>query len=202
MERAFRGVWITAGVYLDDSLDPYDIIILAEIDSLDNEDGCYASNEYLAKFCKCSPSKVSKSVSKLLKLGYIRKESFDGRTRVLRSNLSNSESLPSTKSEADWHEMPAIEVIDNYKPSSKDEGGKTFRKPTVEEIEAYCKEKGYTYTDAEGFFDYYESVGWLVGKNKPMRDWKASVRRWERDEKSRKGAREVTDDASAKFRGL
>ena len=51
-----------------------------------------------------------------------------------------------------------------------------FIKPTVEEVEAYCREKGY-YIDAAYFVDYYASKGWLVGKT-PMKDWKAAVRTW------------------------
>lgn len=51
-----------------------------------------------------------------------------------------------------------------------------FKKPTVEEIQAYCSEKGYTIS-AQRFFDYYESNGWKVGRN-PMKDWKAAVRTW------------------------
>ncbi len=59
-----------------------------------------------------------------------------------------------------------------------------FQRPTLEEINAYLEEKGYTHTDAEKFFDFYESKNWMVGKNK-MKDWKASVRNWERTEKER-----------------
>ena len=51
-----------------------------------------------------------------------------------------------------------------------------FVKPTVEQIIFYCQERGYT-VDAERFFDYYESKGWVVGKA-PMKDWKAAVRNW------------------------
>lgn len=53
-----------------------------------------------------------------------------------------------------------------------------FTKPTVEEVDDYCKEKGYS-IDAAYFVDYYESKGWLVGKT-PMKDWKAAVRTWVR----------------------
>ena len=53
-----------------------------------------------------------------------------------------------------------------------------FKKPTVAEIKEYCLERKNN-VDAEKFFDFYESKGWLVGKN-PMKDWKASVRTWER----------------------
>ena len=55
---------------------------------------------------------------------------------------------------------------------------KKFKKPTIEEIESYCRERNNN-IDANAFYDYYESKGWMVGKNK-MKDWKASVRTWER----------------------
>lgn len=57
-----------------------------------------------------------------------------------------------------------------------------FTPPTVEEVIAYCTEKGYT-VDPQRFVDYYTSVGWRVGKN-PMKDWKAAVRTWNRKEQS------------------
>lgn len=55
---------------------------------------------------------------------------------------------------------------------------KVFKKPTKEEVEEYCKERNNN-VDPENFIDYYESNGWRVGNN-PMKDWKASVRTWER----------------------
>lgn len=51
-----------------------------------------------------------------------------------------------------------------------------FFPPTIDEVRAYCAEKGYT-VDADRFVDYYTSNGWKVGKN-PMKDWKAAVRTW------------------------
>ena len=55
-----------------------------------------------------------------------------------------------------------------------------FFPPTVDEVSAYCTEKGYA-LDADRFVDYYTSNGWKVGKN-PMKDWKAAVRSWSRKE--------------------
>lgn len=55
---------------------------------------------------------------------------------------------------------------------------KKFSKPTVDDIYDYVKEKGFHF-DAEQFYDYYESKGWVVGKS-PMKDWKAACRTWER----------------------
>lgn len=56
-----------------------------------------------------------------------------------------------------------------------------FSPPTVEDVQAYCDEKGYA-VDPGRFVDYYTSNGWRVGKN-PMRDWKAAVRTWNGKEK-------------------
>lgn len=56
-----------------------------------------------------------------------------------------------------------------------------FIKPTIEEIKEYCSKREND-IDAERFFDFYEAKGWMVGKNK-MRDWKAGVRTWERNNK-------------------
>uniref|UniRef100_UPI004029B9E0 hypothetical protein n=1 Tax=Megasphaera sp. TaxID=2023260 RepID=UPI004029B9E0 len=54
-----------------------------------------------------------------------------------------------------------------------------FVKPTVEEIRAYCEERGNN-IDPEYFYDHYEANGWMRG-NTHMKDWKASVRTWERN---------------------
>lgn len=59
---------------------------------------------------------------------------------------------------------------------------KRFTPPKLEEVEAYCRERKNC-IDASKFIDYYESVGWKVGKQ-PMKDWKAAVRTWERRDAS------------------
>ena len=59
-----------------------------------------------------------------------------------------------------------------------------FVKPTEQEVSDFCREKGYTKVNAAQFIDYYESNGWMVGKNK-MKDWKRTVSRWERTEVDR-----------------
>ena len=60
---------------------------------------------------------------------------------------------------------------------------KRFVKPTVEEVAAYCAERKNG-VDAERFVDFYESKGWVIGKNSPMRDWRAAVRNWENRDKA------------------
>ncbi|MCR5763933.1 MAG: hypothetical protein K6G00_11185 [Treponema sp.] len=63
--------------------------------------------------------------------------------------------------------------------NKKSVSAKQFQKPSVEEIAAYCMERGNS-IDAQQFYDFYESKGWLVGKSK-MKDWKSSIRTWERN---------------------
>jgi hypothetical protein len=53
--------------------------------------------------------------------------------------------------------------------------------PSVDEVAAYCAERGNG-IDAESFIDHYTARGWMIGKNK-MQDWKAAVRTWERNHK-------------------
>lgn len=63
-------------------------------------------------------------------------------------------------------------------------GAKTnsrFTPPTREEAAAYVKEQGLTRVDLDKFFDYYQSNGWKVGKNS-MKDWRATLRNWNRNE--------------------
>lgn len=56
-----------------------------------------------------------------------------------------------------------------------------FQKPTIEEIRQYCQESRLD-VDAEQFFLFYESKGWVIGKS-PMKSWKAAVCTWARRQK-------------------
>ena len=54
-----------------------------------------------------------------------------------------------------------------------------FAPPALDEVKTYCAERKNT-VDAEHWFSYYTANGWMVGRNK-MKDWKASVRTWEKN---------------------
>ena len=76
--------------------------------------------------------------------------------------------------------------IEKEKEIEKEDKRKRFTRPSFEEVEAYCNERKNT-VNAQRFIDYYDSVGWKVGRTgKPMKDWKAAVRRWEDDDKAKK----------------
>lgn len=54
-----------------------------------------------------------------------------------------------------------------------------FIKPSLEEVNKYCEERKNS-INAQSFIDFYESKGWMIGKNK-MKDWKAAIRTWEKN---------------------
>lgn len=69
-------------------------------------------------------------------------------------------------------------------PVKKRASRNVFVPPTVDEVREYCSERGNN-INPEVFVDFYESKGWMIGKNK-MKDWKAAVRTWEQSDR-RKG---------------
>ena len=84
------------------------------------------------------------------------------------------------------NQVPTVMGIPSIDKNSIDKdsiNNKTFKKPTVDEVRAYCKERNNN-VDPETFVDFYESKNWMIGKNK-MKDWKAAVRTWERSDKNK-----------------
>ena len=60
-----------------------------------------------------------------------------------------------------------------------------FTPPSVDEVAAYCRERGNA-VDAQRFVDFYASKGWRVGSS-GMKDWRAAVRNWERQDNTKNG---------------
>jgi len=91
--RDFKGVWIKKEIWLNTNLTLIEKVLIVEIDSLDNSDrGCFASNEYLAKFVNLSEGRVANIISDLKKRDFIIQLFFDGRNRGLRTNKHKCES--------------------------------------------------------------------------------------------------------------
>ena len=83
--------------------------------------------------------------------------------------------------------------IDNNKRS------RAFTPPTREEVKAYCQERNKG-VNPDKWYDFYESKGWMVGKNK-MKDWKASVRTWEEKDKPKNERPKIDVDELARRSG-
>lgn len=98
--RDFKGVWIPKEIWLNTDLSIIEKVLLVEIDSLDNSDrGCFASNEYLAKFVQLSEGRVANIISDLKKRKFIIQVFFDGRNRGLRISKSESSFNENVKAE-------------------------------------------------------------------------------------------------------
>ena len=183
MDRIVKGIWIPIEIWQNRSLSWNEKILLMEIDSFTAKDReCYISNEYIAELLGVSVSWASKCLSHLLELGFVQVVKFDGRKRYVESTIQFKADL-NESSMQDGTKVPYTnnnEYINNNNSLYK-KGSTRFQKPTIEEIRKYCLEKGYN-VDAEQFFNFYESKGWLVGKS-PMRNWRAAVCTWNKREK-------------------
>ena len=99
--RDFKGVWIPKEIWLNIDLSIIEKVLLVEIDSLDNSDrGCFASNEYLAKFVQLSEGRVANIISDLKKRKFLIQVFFDGRNRGLRISKSESRFNENVKAES------------------------------------------------------------------------------------------------------
>ena len=148
--------------------------------------------------------KVMRLVNELKKAGYIEQVAqFDDNgkfkpnswhiyedshgIRVSR-NASVTQSVNDAKREprkaSPTHDVKSVGIRNtNIERNTKEkEIGKRFAPPTVEEVAAYCLERGND-VNADDFVNFYTSKGWMVGKNK-MKDWKAAVRTWESKDRS------------------
>ena len=88
-----------------------------------------------------------------------------------------SESRDSHVTVTQCHATDKIRKEEEENRESEGQNAARFTPPTVEEVRAYCQERGNK-IDAEYFVNHYESNGWMVGRNK-MKDWKAAIRAWE-----------------------
>lgn len=71
MERDFKGVWIPKEIWLNKQMTLMEKVFFIEIDSLDNDIGCYASNQYFADFFGLSKNRSSEIIKNLEKKGFI-----------------------------------------------------------------------------------------------------------------------------------
>lgn len=147
------------------------------------------SLNYLAKWTSSTKRNVKRNLDSLLERNLIKKED------VILNNVKycfyscqydngysqndNRGVVNMTTKNKEINNKENIIINNNIKEKSI-----KFKKPTIEEIKQYCSERNNK-IDAEHFYDYYESNGWKVGRN-PMKDWKATIRTWERNSRNNK----------------
>lgn len=96
-------------------------------------------------------------------------------------NQMNADECNGNQMNADVHD---IRIRYSYSDSINESKGTRFAPPTLDEVRAYCEERKNG-IDAQHFIDYYKSQKWQKANGRPLSDWKAAVRTWERREKAK-----------------
>lgn len=105
--RDFKGIWIPKNIWLNAELSVLDKVLLAEIDSLDNENHCTASNEYFAEFFGVGVATITRSIKKLKELGFIE-------TEMKTSNSGNYRLIKMITGSNQIDETGVIKMSSNY----------------------------------------------------------------------------------------
>lgn len=172
-------------IFLTENI-PYNAKMLA--DELDFEESTVRlALEALERF-----NMVSTAGDMLMIDGWEEHQNIEGMEKIRESKRlaqarwrAKKKELPSTVDSTRYLVDHAEEDKEEEKEVEEDKESKgrakRFTPPSLEEVEAYCRERGNR-VDPERFLDYYTSNGWKVGKN-TMKDWKAAVRTWEKSDK-------------------
>ena len=116
--------------------------------------------------------------------GMIIKKSDRKKTTITIVNYSKYQDVQTTdRPQADHRQTTSRPIADTINNVNNDNNVNNkeravFKPPTVEEVKAYCQERGNN-IDAESFVAFYESKGWMIGKNK-MKSWKSAITTWEK----------------------
>lgn len=100
------------------------------------------------------------------------RENRHGKTESENPTLLNTNKLNTNKQNT------------NKQNTNENEKSKRFTIPTLEEIQNYCNER-QNIINPEYFLDYYTARDWKFNNGGKMKDWKATIRNWERLEKNR-----------------
>ena len=166
-------------------LDVYETIILAVIYgfSQDGESTFAGSQSYLAKKARCSKRKVGSVLPHLVDLGLIEKIDCDVQGVHLCKYRVCTRCIGYAQDAIGGIAQGATNNIDkdNIDNKRENKGQGRFNKPSVQEVAEYCRERNNG-IDPEEFVAFYESKGWMVGKN-PMKDWRSAIITWEKSKK-------------------
>ncbi len=163
------------------------------------------SLQYLAEWTNSTKQGVIKCLKSLVEKGYIKKNEniingvkfceyyateFNTLLNKVDHPIKQSLTPPIKQSLPNNIDIDNIEdkIIYNniLEEQPKKETKKRFTPPTLEEVTVYCMERNNG-LDPQKFVDYYTAIDWHIGKNK-MKDWKATIRTWERNNYSQKSA--------------
>ena len=207
-QRAFKGVWIPAEIWLNESLSLQEKAVLAEIDSFCSYyESCYASNEHFAKFIGVSTRRIKGIIKSLEDKKLIERElvykkgSKEIEKRLLRVPYPSCRKLPQggeenfpTPSEENCPDNnTSMNNTDIYIGAKPHKSRKQFVPPSYEEVKAYIDEKRLN-VDAQRFLDFYEAGDWHDAKGKAVKNWKQKCITWDKHDNNGGVTKQVPDD--------
>lgn len=136
----------------------------------------YTENPQMEKPCSENPNTENPNTENPPQLNTNKLNTYELNTNELNKEKCKKEKPSDTPTATHTQKPDTSDISEN---SDSVNIRKRFLPPTLEEVQSYCRERKND-VDAQRFVDYYTSNGWLVGKNK-MKDWKAAVRTWERN---------------------
>ena len=105
-----------------------------------------------------------------------KKATDNANEKLVIPSINNSNNINS-KNNVKGHQQSQNQIISNCQPE-RSRRRVEQESPTLEKITIYFSEKNFPATEAEKFFNYFESNGWLVGGRSPMKNWKAAANNW------------------------
>ena len=208
-----KGVWIPAAIWGYSDLSLQQKLILCEINSLDQNGECFASNAHFAEFLDISMSQVSRQISKLERLGYIKTFlDFKGRHVAKRSisivrQVDIDIDLPPFADEIPLRKN-ARPLRKNASPLRKNAQGNNTTNNTTnnstlaplnfDHVNDFAIQEGLTSVNTFRFFNTYKKTNWLSVNGNPF-DWRERLREWDIDDaKNRKQNKGSTPTSSYK----
>ena len=198
MEKKGYYAIIPASVRYDKRLPANAKLLYGELTALSNEKGyCWAGNDYFAGLYEVSKTSVSKWVSALRDTGYIEiqleyaegtKQILHRYIRIVKDPIEEKLNNPLRKVNDPIEEKFKDNNTLNTTSNNTMNKGR-FTPPTLTEVVDQCNRTGAN-IDPQGFLDFYESKGWMIGKNK-MKCWKSAIRTWSRKEREKQKERQA-----------
>ena len=136
-------------------------------------------NEQVVNKLSTSDETSSEQVNEQVLVPYINNTNFT-------NDLNNSNSVNLGEQSKKIEEEQFIlknEKSKEEKSSAKKEEmfivtSSAVEKPTIENVKSYFQENNFPELEAQKFFNYFSSIGWLVGGKTPMVDWQAAAQNW------------------------
>jgi hypothetical protein len=202
-----NGIWIPAEIWALD-LPPLHRVFLARLAALSKQDGAsWAGDDFLAESLRCTPQHVRKMRHQLEQSGHIVTEGYGHKRRLSVEVAPTGARVAPTGTSNQRRKQPQAQELQpeaqKLRPEMRQEATTVaesieenrISKEVSKSIEAKPKKEatpkdlqtvidafvaaGQTSDLGERFYNYYESVGWVIGKaRKPMKDWKATARDW------------------------